>query len=179
MGVSVSAPSLHRESTDSLIYHYIPSTIYYIPLYTKHYIHYIPSTICGRLLLRCTIVTRLNKTSPCTRHQLSRTEWHHWYRKILNQRHNYFQYRRRRRKSEVPYHKEHVCGGKGFTWSGLHTEGWGPGFPPPSRNQKNCMVPYSKLENLYSLILMHDAVAMPHKLLPPSPKNLYETLLVV
>ena len=33
-----------------------------------------------------------------------------------------------------------------------------------------------KLDNLYSLILMHDAVAVPHKLLPPNKKILYETL---
>ena len=36
----------------------------------------------------------------------------------------------------------------------------GPWNPPPPENFKN----------LYSLVLMHDAVAVPHKLLPP-PKN--------
>ena len=41
--------------------------------------------------------------------------------------------------------------------SGFHTEGGGPGIPPP--------------ENLYSLILMHDTVAVPHKLLPPPPPS--------
>ena len=55
---------------------------------------------------------------------------------------------------------------------GFHTEGGGPWNPPPSPPS------FRKLENLYSLILMHDTVAMPHKLLPtPShQKILYETL---
>ena len=38
------------------------------------------------------------------------------------------------------------------------TQGVGPWNPPPA-------------PNFYSLILMHDAVAMPHKLLPPPPST--------
>ena len=49
--------------------------------------------------------------------------------------------------------------------------------PPPLENLKICLVSYSK-QNLSSLV--HDAVAMPHKLLPPPPqKILYETLIHV
>ena len=60
--------------------------------------------------------------------------------------------------------------------AGFHTEGGGPwNFPPPS-------VQFStprKLENLYSLMVMHDAVAVSHKLLPPHQKVLNETLFCV
>ena len=44
-----------------------------------------------------------------------------------------------------------------------------PGIPPSP--PKNLIFSYLKLENLYSLILMHDAVAVPPKLLPPTRKN--------
>ena len=49
--------------------------------------------------------------------------------------------------------------------------GWGALESPPPP-------PPRKLENLYSLIFMHDAVAVPYmyKLLPLPPKFLYETL---
>ena len=42
----------------------------------------------------------------------------------------------------------------------------GPGIVPPKPQFPH---PPRKLENLYSLILMHDTVAVAHKLLPPHP----------
>ena len=47
--------------------------------------------------------------------------------------------------------------------SGFHTEGGGPWNPP--ENLKICIVSYSK----QNFILMHDAVAVPHKLPSPNP----------
>ena len=46
--------------------------------------------------------------------------------------------------------------------------GWGALESPPQKTWRY-VVSYSKLENWYSLILMHDAVAVPYKLLPPHP----------
>ena len=49
-------------------------------------------------------------------------------------------------------------------------------FPPPPENLKICTISYWK-QNFYILILMHDAVTVPPKLLPTTKKILYETLL--
>ena len=56
---------------------------------------------------------------------------------------------------------------------GFYTEGGGPGIPPqcrlPQKLEEN--LSYSKVENLFSLILLHDTVAVPHKLLPLPTEN--------